>query len=358
MKPDRAQTSAIPTGDVSGGGVADHPSRAVRDGSFATASGGFEEDPTIGLLDAELVGDTALVDERSEASASDLLMLCGGAVGHDPESPASSAQTSKRSEDGVIWSEHLGVLGSVLAHQLLDGLGQVEVAPSGSEDFLARREAVVVSVAENIDGFGPQPPTRGEGACPTLKRALPIDKGVVQVEQGKAHVVGGGSHGFRRVGTACRLVSPWVLQPSTGWQLRSNAVVAGRAHQSFVAGDPNLGVTIGHALPMRSIHGASSKSSSGPVGRALRWMFVNRRTGRLTVGQWPNVTLSVFVAATIALRVFRPPGGIGSALSVLGDVAITVWAVDEIARGVNLFRRLLGLVVLLVTIASVIESLG
>ena len=84
-------------------------------------------------------------------------------------------------------------------------------------------------------------------------------------------------------------------------------------------------------------------------------MFVNRRTGRLTVGQWPNVPLSVFVVATIALRVFRPPGGIGGALQVLGDVAITVWAADEVARGVNPFRRLLGLVVLLVTIVSVLE---
>lgn len=80
-------------------------------------------------------------------------------------------------------------------------------------------------------------------------------------------------------------------------------------------------------------------------------MFVNRRTGGITVAQWPNVALSVFIALSIARFIFQR-GRPETTLRVLSAVALIVWAVDELVRGVNPFRRILGLVVLLTTMSS------
>jgi len=81
-------------------------------------------------------------------------------------------------------------------------------------------------------------------------------------------------------------------------------------------------------------------------------MFVNRRTGHLTVAQWPNLALSVFIALSIAQRLNIANGTSQTTLRLLSVVALLVWATDELVRGVNPFRRLLGLVVLLATISG------
>jgi hypothetical protein len=86
--------------------------------------------------------------------------------------------------------------------------------------------------------------------------------------------------------------------------------------------------------------------------RALRYLFVNRRTGAITVAQWPNVWLSLFIVAAIVSRAARPSGALTTGLRVLGVVALLVWGLDEVARGVNPFRRILGLVVVLATVAN------
>jgi hypothetical protein len=83
--------------------------------------------------------------------------------------------------------------------------------------------------------------------------------------------------------------------------------------------------------------------------RSVRWMFLNRRTGHFTVAQWPNIPLSVFIVVSIARAVVRPMAGIESVSRVVADGALFVWAIDEIFRGVNPVRRILGLAV---TIAS------
>jgi hypothetical protein len=75
-------------------------------------------------------------------------------------------------------------------------------------------------------------------------------------------------------------------------------------------------------------------------------MFRNRHTGRFTIGQVPNVPLVVFLLATVARWVLRPSGDVGAALDVIAWVALAIWAGDEVLRGVNPFRRLLGAAVL------------
>ena len=77
----------------------------------------------------------------------------------------------------------------------------------------------------------------------------------------------------------------------------------------------------------------------------LHWCFESRSTGRLTVAQFPNVALVAFVACRTATWLFHPAGAIGSALNWAGTAAIAWWSADEVARGVNPFRRVLGAVV-------------
>jgi hypothetical protein len=50
----------------------------------------------------------------------------------------------------------------------------------------------------------------------------------------------------------------------------------------------------------------------------------------------------VFIVAWVLRRVFDPGGRIGTTLAVVGMGALAVWAIDEVVRGVNPFRRILG----------------
>jgi hypothetical protein len=92
--------------------------------------------------------------------------------------------------------------------------------------------------------------------------------------------------------------------------------------------------------------------SSTRSRRALRYLFVNRRTGAITVAQWPNVWLSLFIVAAVVSRAAQPSGALATGLRVTGVVALLVWGLDEVARGVNPFRRILGTVVVLATVAN------
>jgi len=97
---------------------------------------------------------------------------------------------------------------------------------------------------------------------------------------------------------------------------------------------------------------SAQNSGSSKFRRIVRWMFVNRQSGYITVAQWPNVALSVFIALSIAQRLNIAKGTSRTTLRLLSVVALLVWAADELIRGVNPFRRILGLVVLLVTISG------
>lgn len=50
----------------------------------------------------------------------------------------------------------------------------------------------------------------------------------------------------------------------------------------------------------------------------------------------------MFVGATVVRVVFSPSGGAGTAVRVVGTGALAVWAADELVRGVNPWRRVLG----------------
>lgn len=65
-----------------------------------------------------------------------------------------------------------------------------------------------------------------------------------------------------------------------------------------------------------------------------------------TVGQFPNTPLWIALAGFLIAVVFGE-GSVGNAVGRgVGYVALTVWAYEEAARGVNGFRRAIGVVAL------------
>ncbi len=74
----------------------------------------------------------------------------------------------------------------------------------------------------------------------------------------------------------------------------------------------------------------------------LDWAFRSRRTGRITVAQMPNLSLALFLVASIVGRILRPSGRPATALGALATAALVWWAADELLRGVNPWRRFLG----------------
>ena len=78
---------------------------------------------------------------------------------------------------------------------------------------------------------------------------------------------------------------------------------------------------------------------------AFDWFFRDRRTGRIVIGQWPNLPLWLFGAAAIASF---PAAGTPAELyaDLASRVFLTWWAADEVLRGVNPWRRCLGAAVL------------
>jgi hypothetical protein len=80
--------------------------------------------------------------------------------------------------------------------------------------------------------------------------------------------------------------------------------------------------------------------------RLLNWLFRNRRTGAITIVQFPNLALAIFMAASVARAVTHPNGAGRTALTVIASFGLIWWAVDEMARGVNPWRRFFGAAVL------------
>ena len=114
-------------------------------------------------------------------------------------------------------------------------------------------------------------------------------------------------------------------------------------HEGEVLGDPVLGE------PQRT--GDESKPRA-----VLNWLFRDRRTGAIVVAQFPNAPLMAWLVLSGLGLLWHPRAGWGTALAVMTTAALGIWAVDETARGVNSFRRFLGVGVLGYLIVSVAAS--
>ena len=88
----------------------------------------------------------------------------------------------------------------------------------------------------------------------------------------------------------------------------------------------------------------------------IDWLFRNRQTGRITIAQMPNIPLIVALVAMAARWLLTPLGAWVAVFTFVGWVALGWWALGEVFRGVNPFRRLLGAGVLLAVVLSAVLS--
>jgi len=79
---------------------------------------------------------------------------------------------------------------------------------------------------------------------------------------------------------------------------------------------------------------------------SLRWWFENRHTGDLTLAQFPNWPLWGIAATWVVSALVGTGSPSGEAVSGIRTGLWIYWAGDEILRGVNPWRRGLGVVVL------------
>ena len=79
---------------------------------------------------------------------------------------------------------------------------------------------------------------------------------------------------------------------------------------------------------------------------SLRWWLEDRKTGQLVVAQRPNLLLALAIAGLLLARLLP-----SSLLAVvLAKTLWLAWSGDELLRGVNPWRRALGLTVAVFTL--------
>jgi hypothetical protein len=88
----------------------------------------------------------------------------------------------------------------------------------------------------------------------------------------------------------------------------------------------------------------------------INWLFRSRTTGRITIAQVPNLSLVLFLATSIVKRLLDPAGTVNTALVAVIMAALLWWAVDEVVRGVNPWRRMLGGGVLVWQLVSLLSA--
>ncbi len=88
--------------------------------------------------------------------------------------------------------------------------------------------------------------------------------------------------------------------------------------------------------------------------RVVDWLFRSRVTGRITIAQWPNPPLWIFAAATLCEMLLPSPGRAELVMRSAANLALAWWAADEVLRGVNPWRRILGAGVLTLQAAALL----
>jgi hypothetical protein len=88
--------------------------------------------------------------------------------------------------------------------------------------------------------------------------------------------------------------------------------------------------------------------------RFLHWFFRNGETGAVTITQAPNLVLWIVIVAGIFLWIWPSSGNSSVALTVVAEGGLLVWAVDEIFRGANPWRRCLAAAVLSYELTTVL----
>jgi len=103
-------------------------------------------------------------------------------------------------------------------------------------------------------------------------------------------------------------------------------------------------------------------NGTGGVRGALRaildWYFRDPRTGKVVVGQRPNLPIILWVVTVVARQLAEDGSDVERLLDWSSLVFLGWWAIDELVRGVDPFRRTLGLAGCLFVAWGVLSRLG
>jgi hypothetical protein len=83
--------------------------------------------------------------------------------------------------------------------------------------------------------------------------------------------------------------------------------------------------------------------------------FFRAANGEIVIGQMPNLPIIVWIIASFT-KIAYPTGKINLGLDILASSSLLIWSLQELAQGVNYFRRSLGLVVLIWLMATKIQQ--
>ena len=114
--------------------------------------------------------------------------------------------------------------------------------------------------------------------------------------------------------------------------------------------------------PIDDQHSRELAETSTLVGGAklrslFEWFFRDRRTGKILFAHVPNLPILLWMATVLA-RQFTDQGTTADMLLAwTGSFTLAWWALDEVVRGVNPWRRVLGLAGCVAVVVGVISRL-
>jgi len=88
--------------------------------------------------------------------------------------------------------------------------------------------------------------------------------------------------------------------------------------------------------------------------RFVDWFWRDRHTGRIVIAQWPNIWLWIFPIASVVELNTNTAEPAGISVHIVATAFLAIWAGDELLRGVNPWRRCLGIAVLIVLTTKLI----
>jgi hypothetical protein len=86
--------------------------------------------------------------------------------------------------------------------------------------------------------------------------------------------------------------------------------------------------------------------------------FWKNRRGQIVIWQRPNIFLISWAALTFISLFVVSRGQLSDIFARAGGAILIIWSLLEMFKGVNYFRRLLGLAVLLFAIATLVKDLS
>lgn len=90
--------------------------------------------------------------------------------------------------------------------------------------------------------------------------------------------------------------------------------------------------------------------------KTFRWFCENRQTGEITIGQTPNaLAISVFVMflGRLGADIFNAPLAVLTFFRWTFAICLLAFGLDELLRGVNPWRRIMGAAIVVAAVLSI-----